>query len=209
MTAKYNVKKKTGILGGTFDPVHCGHINLAVNLHRMGLIDQTIFVPTARPPHKLNSAITTNHHRLAMLRLALANYRDFHISDYEINHDAISYTIHTASHFAKDFGNNLYLLLGMDSVCELHTWYKADKLVTDFQLIIYCRPNYAIPGRNVLYSRFGKANTERILTSVIKGGLSGVSSSLIRNHIREGKDVSDYLPSDVIDYITKHKLYGK
>jgi len=204
----YDINKRTGIFGGTFDPVHLGHINIALKLIQLKKVEQVIFMPAYLPPHKLTNHITEKKHRLSMLKLSVQGNQNLFISEYELNQKAVSYTINTASYFAEIFGNNLFLIIGSDSLHELHTWHKAEELVNRYQFIIYSRPDYDITNQNELISYFGKTDTEKLMASIVVDEHYFLSSSEIRQMIQDGKSVSKFLQDSVIDYIDKHRLYN-
>ena len=207
MTRRLTRNKRIGLFGGTFDPVHLGHINIGKNLYNSGIIEQIIFLPAGVPPHKLDLPITPANHRLAMLSLALEKYENFHISSFEINHANIAYSINTARHFSRYFGKNLFLIIGMDSLCELSTWRNAKKLVSDFNFIVYRRPNSNIPDEFNLTTNFGKTAAEKLYDSIVEGDVKDISSTVIRNLIRRGNDASPYLSPEVLRYINENQLY--
>ena len=135
MKRRLTRKDRVGLFGGTFDPIHLGHLHLGENFCQFGPINEVIFVPARIPPHKQDQFITPENHRLAMLRLALKGHKNFHISNFEIQRPSISYSFNTALHFKNYFGDNVYILIGMDSLCELHTWFEAKRLVNEFKFI--------------------------------------------------------------------------
>ncbi len=207
MKTKWNPKLATGLFGGTFDPVHHGHLSLAHALIASGKIQQMIFVPAAVSPFKVNEAITPSHHRLAMLRLATGNFPQSYISDFELQQSGISYTINTALHFVKELGNNLYLVIGADCLRDLHLWKRAATLAADFQFIIYQRPEFPLPDELTLGRHFGPEIARKLLASVWSGPLSVISASTIRQRLANGQSIVDWTPKPVIEYIQRHHLY--
>ena len=207
MKRRLTRKKRIGLLGGTFDPVHLGHINIGQSLCDKGLIEQVIFVPVRIPPHKLQQPISSKTHRLAMLRLALGRHENFHISRFEIRRSTLSYTIDTARHYFRYFRNNLYLIIGMDSLWELNTWYEAKTLVRNYNFMIYKRPGVTVPNQSDLCASFGRTDGKKLYNSIVEGVVTDVSASLIRSLVRKRNDVSQYLPSAVFRYISEKKLY--
>ena len=199
--------KKTGIFGGTFDPIHLGHINIVKNIYKQNLIEQVIAVPAGRPPHKLNHRITSSRHRIRMMSLAFERIPYIHISNYETTRKCPSYTIQTARYFEGILGHNLFLIIGIDSLCELETWYQAEELVNEFKFIIYKRPGYSLPTKTKLSSIFGPVNAKKLHGSIVEGITKNMSSRGIRNLICDGKDVSRYLPKNVISYVNSKQLY--
>lgn len=207
MTRTIDYSKNTGIYGGTFDPVHNGHLKLVSNLCRKNLIDQVIFVPTARPPHKVGSTITPAKLRYEMLKLATNDYENFFISDIELDQTKCTYTFDTAEYFSRFLREQLYIVIGTDSLRELSTWYKAENLVRDFKFIIYQRPSYAVPDTADLIRQFGLKSAEKLINSVIRDELYFISSTMVRERSGTSEDIRDLVPATVRDYIDYHRLY--
>lgn len=198
----------TAIFGGTFDPVHVGHLNLARQLLERRGLAQFVFVPAARPPHKQDQAIAPAAARLAMLELALAGEPRFFVSDFELRRRRLSYTVDTATHFGRRFGDRLFLVIGADSLRDLHCWHASARLVSTFNLLVYPRPGYPLPAAADLAARFGAANAARLLAAVVPGTEVDVSSTEIRARLAAGKSVNGLLPPPVIEYIQAQRLYG-
>jgi nicotinate-nucleotide adenylyltransferase len=151
---------KVGIYGGTFDPVHLGHINLALQAKNRFLLEKVIFVPANTSPHKKNKPVTATFHRLAMLTLALEDYSDFSISMIEINRKGISYSVDTMELLQEKIeDSNFYLILGADSFLELNTWKNYLHLTTLCNIIVGNRPGFPIDNPNLEVEKvFGKEN---------------------------------------------------
>ncbi len=204
----YDINKSTGLFGGTFDPVHEGHVNVVRRILEGDAVEQIIIVPAARPPHKSGVEITAPGHRMAMLARAFPPSEGLYISDYELQRTELSYTIHTARWFRQAIGTELYLIIGTDSLAELHTWYAAKDLVAECRFLIYPRPGYEAPEVSELSPRFGPAEARRLLDAVVSNTDCDVSSSDVRGRLAEGKDVSSLLPASVSNYIRTNGLYG-
>ena len=197
----------TAIFGGTFDPIHNGHAGLARAVVEQGYANHVTFVPAKIPPHKRNKRISPGAVRLEMVKLAIQNDSRFSVSSWELERDAVSYTWHTAQHFQKIHGDNLRILIGMDSLLDVHTWYQCKELVETFQFIVYRRPNSPPPPVNQLTERFGAETADNLLCSIVDGPAFNVSSTEIRKRVAEGKDVKSLLPNAVTAYVTANHLY--
>ncbi len=197
----------TGIFGGTFDPVHKGHLDLAHQLCDGGHLEQVLFLPAYVPPHKRDREITPAHHRLAMLHLAIDEIPHFFLSEHEISAGTTVYTIDTAAHFAQCLGDRLRLIIGMDSLRDLHKWYRASDLIQNYRLLIYRRPGYPIPSVRELQERFGESAAATLAEAMVDGPEYDVSSTEIREKVRQGGSVDALLPDGVAQYIHSHGLY--
>lgn len=164
-------------------------------------------MPAGIPPHKQGRHISSGGHRLVMLELALADMPFATASDYELERAGVSYTILTARHFAARFGSNLRLLIGADSLCELHTWRQARDLVAEFAFVIYRRPGYPLPSACELRNRFGEPGL-KLLESVVEAPEFAISSTDLRTAIREGAPCDSHLDPEVWRYIRRHRLYA-
>jgi nicotinate-nucleotide adenylyltransferase len=180
---------------------------LARALIDSGKIEQIIFVPTAISPLKVDRIVTPAHHRLAMLKLAIADHPRWYISDYELQQPGISYTINTAVHFAREFSERLYIIIGADCMRDLHLWKQANILVTDFKFIIFRRPDYQIPDEAELTRHFSRDIARKLLASVWESPLSTISATAIRQCFAHHESIIDETPKSVVDYIHHHRLY--
>jgi len=188
---------KIGILGGTFDPIHCGHLTLARAARDQFQLSQVLFIPALNPPHKIDQrTITPASHRCRMIDIALSEEPDFEISRVEIDRSDISYTIETLRLLQKQYsGHSLFLILGVDSLNEIPTWREPQEIRNIVQLLVAHRPG------EVAKEKSGDG------LSWIQMSLCSFSSSEIRERIRKGQDVDSMLPQGVDDYIRKNKLY--
>jgi nicotinate-nucleotide adenylyltransferase len=182
-------------------------LNVARHLLAGGLADQIIFLPAARSPHKLGQNLASPEHRLAMVRLALADEVQMSVSDWELQRGGVSYTIHAVRHFTAVLGAAPRLILGLDSLTELHRWYEAQALVRECQILLYGRPGWVLPPRALLVERFGEENAARLLAGVVRGPELDISSSQLRALIQADGDWRRVVPEAVAGYIAKHGLY--
>ncbi len=201
--------KKIGIFGGTFDPPHLGHTGLAEQaMHFCGL-DMIIFVPAFNPPHKPDFPISPFKDRLEMLRLALKGRDSFEISDFEARMpDEPSYTFRTMEHFAETYPDaEISLILGSDSLLQLHTWFKAEELVEKWNIISYPRKGFR-PDFGDLSKIWGEKTGERLYKSLLPLKFIDVSSTDLRKRISERCESSAFLDAAVEEYSATKKLYG-
>ncbi|MHB8619289.1 MAG: nicotinate-nucleotide adenylyltransferase [Chloroflexota bacterium] len=197
---------KVGILGGTFDPVHYGHL-VAGEEARCGMdLRQVLFVPAARPPHKVENLVSSPEHRLAMLRLAVTDNPYFEISTVDMDRSGPSYTVDTIALLQKELGPNteLYFILGEDALADLPTWHEPRRLLEMCQLIAVNRPGYHSFSLRLLERQL--PGVERRVHSVRIPELALWSTEL-RARVASGLPVRYLVPDAVLAYIEDHALY--
>jgi len=186
---------KIGILGGTFNPIHIGHLILAEEAREKLGLDKIIFVPTYLPPHKDSSDIASAKERYTMIKLAIKTNKYFSVSDVEIKRDGRSYTIDTIKEFRKRYPNDeLYFITGSDLLKYLDEWKDLNEIIKMVKFVVATRPGYPlekIPGY--------------ISTVAIRA--VDVSAFEIRKAIKEETSFRYLLPERVFNYINKKKLY--
>ncbi|MGE4357475.1 MAG: nicotinate-nucleotide adenylyltransferase [Candidatus Omnitrophota bacterium] len=187
---------KIGILGGTFNPVHNGHLILGEEACRILGLNKVIFVPCYLPPHKNHRDLIPAHHRLAMVREAIKGNKHFTVSDIEIKEGGVSYTVETLKKFKRIFHpyTELFLIVGSDAVQELPTWKNFKEILELSIIIIAERADFKV----VKKPRWAK---------IIKIPQIEISSSEIRRRVRKGISIRYLVPPAVEKYITKNKLY--
>lgn len=200
--------KKIGIMGGTFDPVHYGHLILAEQARVEAALDQVIFMPAMVQPFKLNTKITEGRHRYAMLAEAIAGNPYFSVSRKELDTPEISYTIHTLRDCKTEFGRGteLFFIIGTDAFLGLEKWYAAEDLLDCFSFVIGTRPGYKEEELKLHLSNLREKYTTNIIE--INNSEVEISSTDIKNRIRDGKSIKYLLPAAVEEYIYKNKLYS-
>ncbi|MBN1919112.1 MAG: nicotinate-nucleotide adenylyltransferase [Verrucomicrobia bacterium] len=201
---------RIGILGGTFDPVHIGHLIIAETVRDELGLDKVLFVPAATPPHKQGRAIAPAADRLEMVRLATAGNPGFQVSDVEIRRGGVSYTVETIEALRASEGDaaGLFLIVGADSVRELATWKDIDHLVHLCTFVVVARPGVRI--EDLVCEGIGLApdTRQRVLRHYIDAVRVDISSTGLRARFAEGKTVRYRLPEAVERYIRTKGLYG-
>lgn len=198
------------IFGGAFNPVHNGHVHLIRELTRINNtivpFDKIILIPTANPPHKSSSGLISGEHRINMLNLAFSDYDNVEISTIEFESKEKSYTYHTIKKLKKQYPNDdLTLLIGSDQLFNFDKWYKYDKILelADVQAITREeRQRQAV-------ADFQNSNKDNDLSkiSVLVAKPVVVSSTEIREKVKNGEDISDLVPAEVEQYIKDNNLY--
>jgi nicotinate-nucleotide adenylyltransferase len=196
---------RLGIMGGTFDPIHYGHLFIAEEARARFRLDQVLFVPNGFPPHKKDlTDLTPARHRYAMTLIATYSNPSFSCSPIEIQRSGPSYTVDTLTQLREQHPDaELFYITGVDAVAEILSWNQHEKVIQLATFIAAARLGFDL---RTLKDRLPHAYLERIL---LLGSTSlGISSSEIRDRIRQRLPVR-YLTSDaVLDYIVKHQLYG-
>lgn len=186
-----------GIFGGTFDPIHFGHLITAQMVLEKRNLSKIIFVPSYISPHKMNYNYSDPLHRLEMTKLAVESNPNFEVSDFEINRDEISYSYNTLLEFSKTY-ENIELIIGFDNLVTFDTWYKAEEIIKIAKLVVLKR----VYNKEIKSSHkfFGEA--EFIDTPTIE-----ISSTDIRKRISQKTTVDYFLPKCVLEYIKNNNLY--
>lgn len=195
-------KLRIGIMGGTFDPIHFGHLVTAEAARHRFDLRQVIFVPSGRPPHKLDRKLTSPSDRLLMTLLATVNNPDFIVSDWEVKREQVSYTYDTMVAFREHFGDSaeLFFITGADAVMEIIHWRKIAELSDLCSFIAATRPGYHFADIDV-----PPKLAEKLCFMEVPA--LAISSSDIRNRVAMGEPIKYLLPEAVEKYIIKHELY--
>ena len=196
---------KVGIMGGTFDPIHLGHLAMAESVREIFELDEVLFIPSARPPHKVEKNVTPEVHRLMMTFLATQSNDKFQVSPMEILREGLSYTLDTMNELEKKFGadSELFFIIGADSMVDLPKWHKAKELVSKVHFIATTRPGVEVNLDDVK-NFFG--DSAKNIYQVATAGLE-ISSTDIRERIKNGKSIKYLVPESVEEYILKENLY--
>ncbi len=199
--------KGIGILGGTFDPVHIGHLRMADAVYKCMNLEQVMFIPAYVAPHKVGMDIAPADDRYAMTKLAIEPYSYFTVSDLELRRSGVSYTVDTLRELHRQYPEKqLYFIIGADSVEQLHTWNSIEEMLQLATFIGAGRPGYEGIMDNVVKNLGEEARQHIMLLNTPE---YDVSSTDIRERIREGASLMNLVPKVVEDYIYAHGLYKK
>lgn len=195
-------KQRLGIMGGTFDPIHYGHLVTAEAARHRFNLDKVIFVPSGHPPHKQERKLTLPDERLMMTLLATVANENFVVSDWEVRRPQISYTFDTMQAFHQQYGDEaeLFFITGADAVLEIMQWRKIEELVDFCSFIAATRPGYRLDNFSLPPKLAAKLYFMEVPALAI-------SSSDIRRRVQSGEPVKYLLPETVEMYIAKHGLY--
>ncbi len=190
--------RRLGVFGGTFNPLHIGHLVLAQTAVESLRLDQVIFVPTGEPPHKRNQGdLVPAEHRFRMVELATGDNRKFFVSRFEIDRPGPRYTIETleAIQQQSEPETELYLLVGGDWAGQVHLWHRGEEILRRYHVA-------AVPRGSNRIEKNGDYPLLPIPMPIID-----ISSSLIRRLLREGREIRYLVPDTVARYIAEHRLY--
>lgn len=196
--------KRVGIIGGTFNPIHLAHLYIAYESKDQLNLDKVIFIPVGSPPHKDNRGVLRASLRYLMVEKAIDSYDGFEISDYEIQKTGYSYTYETLEEF-KNEDCELFFIVGADCLMDIEKWKCPDRILKLCTLVVFTRSGY-----NNIELQSQKKNIEKKYNTNIQFldiiDLE-ISSSMIRERIKDDKRVDFFLPKDVLDFIIKKGLY--
>lgn len=196
--------QRIGLYGGTFDPIHFGHLNLAIQLMEKKQLDQVWWCPAHRSPHKLDTECCGPEHRLAMLRSVVEDIPGFHVIEEELQRGGCSYTIDTVNRLNVPDSTELYLILGDDVLKSFHRWHRVDELLKKVSLLIG-------------YRQGASALSDQEIPEPIKLALKAaltpiapmeISATEVRRRLAKGLYCGHLVPEKVLGYIEEHELYS-
>lgn len=209
------------LFGGTFNPIHLGHLNLARHLlYEDKLIDKIVFMPSLIPPHKDMCGNISPEERIKMIKLAISGYREMSVSKWEIERGGISYTIDTVKEWVRDDQGivNLglkkkqhikkFIIIGSDSAANLYTWKDWQEIVSSIRIIVYPRQGYE-DWLSVLRKDKNWQEKYKLNFIPFPGVYYNLDSTSIRNKIKNKRSIRGMIPVDLIEYIKTNRLYTK
>jgi len=199
--------KRYGILGGTFDPIHTGHLVAAEWVMDACGLDQVLFVPAGVPPHKAADAVSASQHRYMMTLLATLDNPRFAVHRVDLDRPGKSYTVDTLAALRKELGEGveLYFIMGADSLADLPTWHDPERLLRENRIIVANRPGWEFDRVKASLGELYEAHADRVL--IVETPSIAISSSEIRARVASGRSIRYLVPSLVARYIRRHGLY--
>lgn len=192
-------RRRVGVFGGTFDPVHVGHLIMAAEALERLRLDELLFVPARRPSHKPAGRLSPIAHRIAMLRLAVRGEPRFRVSRIEAGGDGVNFTADTLQTLARRERADYFFVMGQDSLDEFPAWHEPDRILALARLAVVPRGEGGLPALPPPLRR-------RVV--LLRAPRIGVASSEIRRRLRRGIGVRYWVPDLVLSYIQRHALYG-
>jgi nicotinate-nucleotide adenylyltransferase len=197
---------KVGLFGGTFDPIHNGHIVVAETVLQKVDLERVIFIPAGKPWLKEGREITSATHRLKMVELAISGKSYFELSRIEIERPGATYTVDTLVDLINEKNNaELYVIIGLDSLADFPRWKDPSRLLSLCYLVVVPRPGYPLPDIQAMENQLPGLKTRLILLNAPE---IDISSSEVRRRIEEGLSLNHLVPESVAEYIKQNKLYA-
>lgn len=202
-------QRTIALFGGTFDPIHLGHTTVAAHAIEHIAAEKIIFIPAKRSPLKGFLPKVSDVDRFKMITLAIADQKNFEVSDYELKKPAPSYTLETVMRFQRDYGDEatIHWLVGADGVGDLIYWHNVVDLIDACNLTTMYRAGCEPPNFAKFEDIWGRRRVEKLRKNIVQTPLIDISSTEIRTKIAAGQDASDMLHSAVWRYISENGLY--
>jgi len=190
-------------MGGTFDPVHNGHLAAARQLQDIADLDEVWLMPNATPPHRTAGPVAPAEDRIRMVELAAAGHHGLVPSRMEVDRGGISYTIDTVRQLAREYpGQRFAILLGSDAALQIRNWHDADALLEEASFVIFNRPETALAPQTLHELGFAPARSR-----IVHLDTPAIAAHQVRDRLARGAPIDDLVPAAVADYIRTHELY--
>lgn len=196
--------EKLGIMGGTFDPIHLAHIYIAEEAKRQLNLDKVLFMPAGSQPLKINKKVTKASLRLEMVKEAIKGIDYFEVSDYEIKKKGMSYTYLTVENF-KAPNRKVFFITGADCLMDLEMWNGVNRIFNACEFVVFTRPGYDEKKLKAQKMKIEEKYNKKVI--LIHVNSPNISSTMIREKIRDGKKVDNLLSKNVLNIIQKEGLY--
>jgi nicotinate-nucleotide adenylyltransferase len=207
MARRMSGTRAIGVMGGTFDPIHLGHLAVAEEAREALGLDRVLFVPAGQPPHKLPGSVSPVRDRVAMVELAIAGNPAFELSTVEVDREGPSFTADTVEMLAKANPDaTLHLVLSAETFAELPSWHEPDRLFESARMAVVPREGYPAPDPAWIARAF-PGREERV--DYLGGPRLGLSSTALRTRVAAGRSIRYLVPEAVETYIADHQLYRR
>jgi len=200
---------RIGLYGGSFDPIHNGHLIIARAVAEALHLQRIIFLPSARPPHKDAADLSDADHRAAMVKIAIRGETLLEFDEFDLRRSGPTYTIDTVAHFQGMLGHGVDIswIIGADSLVELASWHRVADLVDGCRIVTAARPGWEAPDLTPLASKLAPRQIERLRQGIVETPRIDISATDIRRRVRCGLSVRYLAPDGVLDYIKEQGLY--
>jgi len=201
---------RIGLLGGSFNPIHNGHLKIAQAVWRKKRLNKVLFVVAKSPPHKPVEALASARDRFNMVREALLPFKHFEASDIELRRRGISYTIDTVRRLQRRLGHKtkIYFIIGTDTIPELSTWKDIEELANLVRFVCVNRKSFPVTRLKMLESLLGKKKVAEMRREAVRIKPVQLSATDVRRRLASGESVRSMLPPVVEEYIYSRRLYG-
>lgn len=195
---------KVGIMGGTFDPIHIGHLILAMEAINYKNLDEVWFIPAGNPNFKQDKNVTDKQKRFEMVKIATQDNKKFNVCDYEINKNGVTYSWETMKYLRENYDYDFYFIMGEDSLMSVETWENAEDFLKNTKILACIRRQEEMSKLDVKIDDLKSKGyfVEKIPTSFID-----ISSTKIREKVQTNQDFRYFVPNQVFEYIVRNKLY--
>ncbi len=195
---------KVGIMGGTFDPIHIGHLILAMEAINYKNLDEVWFIPTGNPNFKQDKNVTDKKKRFEMVKIATQDNKKFNVCDYEINKHGVTYSWETMKYLRENYDYDFYFIMGEDSLMSVETWENAEDFLKNTKILACIRRQEEMSKLDIKIDDLKSKGyfVEKVPTSFID-----ISSTKIREKVQTNQDFRYFVPNQVFEYIVRNKLY--
>lgn len=195
---------KVGIMGGTFDPIHIGHLILAMEAINYKNLDEVWFIPTGNPNFKQDKNVTDKQERFEMVKIATQDNDKFKVCDYEIKKNGVTYSWETMKYLRENYDYDFYFIMGEDSLMSVETWENAEDFLKNTKILACIRRQEEM---SKLDEKIGKLKSKGYFVDKIPASFIDISSTKIREKIQSNQDFRYFVPNQVFEYIVRNKLY--
>lgn len=195
---------KVGIMGGTFDPIHIGHLILAMEAINYKKLDEVWFIPTGNPNFKQDKNVTDKQKRFEMVKIATQDNDKFKVCDYEIKKNGVTYSWETMKYLRENYDNDFYFIMGEDSLMSVETWENAEDFLKNTKILACIRRQEEM---SKLDEKIDELKSKGYFVEKIPASFIDISSTKIREKVQSNQDFRYFLPNQVFEYIVRNKLY--
>lgn len=195
---------KVGIMGGTFDPIHIGHLILAMEAINYKNLDEVWFIPTGNPNFKQDKNVTDKQKRFEMVKIATQDNKKFNVCDYEINKNGVTYSWETMKYLRENYDYDFYFIMGEDSLMSVETWENAEDFLKNTKILACIRRQEEMSKLDI---KIDDLKSKGYFVETVPTSFIDISSTKIREKVQTNQDFRYFVPNQVFEYIVRNKLY--